>query len=79
MRIIHGAGFSEAKRRKYAALVVRQIYQIMQTLIHAMELLNIPYASAQSEVRIVCLSINQFHKAAVKQLFIRKSPELSWT
>ncbi|MEE6487438.1 hypothetical protein FKM82_014899 [Ascaphus truei] len=43
MRIIHGAGFSEVDRRKYALLVHQNIVTCMQSLIRAMETLRVPY------------------------------------
>ncbi|XP_028907053.1 guanine nucleotide-binding protein subunit alpha-15 [Ornithorhynchus anatinus] len=43
MRIIHGAGYSEEDRRGFAPLVYRNIFASMQTLIEAMDHLQIAY------------------------------------
>ncbi|KAH7717905.1 Guanine nucleotide-binding protein G(q) subunit alpha [Aphelenchoides avenae] len=50
MRIIHGAGYSEKDRLQFLGTVFRNVYAIMQSLIHAMELLEIDYADARSQV-----------------------------
>uniref|UniRef100_A0A8C6S8L3 Guanine nucleotide-binding protein subunit alpha n=1 Tax=Neogobius melanostomus TaxID=47308 RepID=A0A8C6S8L3_9GOBI len=43
MRIIHGRGYSEEDRRDFTRLVFQNIFTAMQTLIQAMNILQIPY------------------------------------
>lgn len=50
MRIIHGGGYSEEDKRQYTRLVYQNTFIAMQSLIRAMELLEIPYANPDSEV-----------------------------
>ncbi|KAH7694921.1 guanine nucleotide-binding protein subunit alpha-11-like protein, partial [Aphelenchoides avenae] len=49
MRIIHGTGYGKRDRLQFAGTVFQNVYAIMQSLIHAMELLEIDYAHAQSQ------------------------------
>ncbi|KAH7717902.1 heterotrimeric GTP-binding protein alpha subunit G-alpha-q [Aphelenchoides avenae] len=49
MRIIHGTGYGKKDRLQLAGTVFQNIYAIMQSLIHAMELLGIDYADAHSQ------------------------------
>ncbi|XP_029573531.1 guanine nucleotide-binding protein subunit alpha-14-like [Salmo trutta] len=49
MRIIHGAGYSEEDKRGYTKLVYQNIFTAMQSMIHAMETLNIPFLEAQNK------------------------------
>jgi len=44
MRIIHGQGYSEEDRRGYSKLVFQNIFQAIQALSRAMDMLKIPYA-----------------------------------
>ncbi|XP_023839262.1 guanine nucleotide-binding protein G(q) subunit alpha [Salvelinus sp. IW2-2015] len=43
MRIIHGTGYSEEDKRGFTKLVYQNIFTAMQTMVHAMETLQIPY------------------------------------
>ncbi|XP_055730969.1 guanine nucleotide-binding protein G(q) subunit alpha-like isoform X2 [Salvelinus fontinalis] len=43
MRIIHGTGYSEDDKRGFTKLVYQNIFTAMQTMVHAMETLQIPY------------------------------------
>nr|XP_046160715.1 guanine nucleotide-binding protein G(q) subunit alpha-like isoform X1 [Oncorhynchus gorbuscha] len=43
MRIIHGTGYSEEDKRGFTKLVYQNIFTAMQSMIHAMETLQIPY------------------------------------
>uniref|UniRef100_A0A8C7T8R2 Guanine nucleotide-binding protein subunit alpha n=1 Tax=Oncorhynchus mykiss TaxID=8022 RepID=A0A8C7T8R2_ONCMY len=43
MRIIHGTGYSEDDKRGFTKLVYQNIFTAMQSMIHAMETLQIPY------------------------------------
>ncbi|CAB1318069.1 unnamed protein product [Coregonus sp. 'balchen'] len=43
MRIIHGTGYSEDDKRGFTKLVYQNIFTALQTMIHAMETLQIPY------------------------------------
>ncbi|XP_010898615.2 guanine nucleotide-binding protein subunit alpha-14 [Esox lucius] len=48
MRIIHGAGFSEADKRGFTKLVYQNILTAVQNMIQAMETLRIDFADAQN-------------------------------
>lgn len=43
MRIIHGIGYSDEDKQGFIRLVNQNIFMAMQTMIRAMETLNIPY------------------------------------
>ncbi|KAJ8262813.1 hypothetical protein COCON_G00152700 [Conger conger] len=43
MRIIHGSGYTEEDKRGFTKLVFQNIFTAMQSMIRAMETLNIPY------------------------------------
>ncbi|XP_044301888.1 guanine nucleotide-binding protein subunit alpha-14-like [Varanus komodoensis] len=49
MRIIHGAGYSEEDRKAFTKLVYQNIYSSLQTMIRAMDTLQIPYSSEQNK------------------------------
>uniref|UniRef100_A0A3P8ZFV6 Guanine nucleotide-binding protein subunit alpha n=2 Tax=Esox lucius TaxID=8010 RepID=A0A3P8ZFV6_ESOLU len=49
MRIIHGAGYSEEDKRGFTRLVYQNIFTAMQTMIHAMETLQITYKSEDNQ------------------------------
>ncbi|KAL0965789.1 hypothetical protein UPYG_G00285720 [Umbra pygmaea] len=55
MRIIHGTGYSEEDKRGFTRLVYQNIFTAMQTMIHAMQTLQIPYKieDNQSNAKIV--------------------------
>ena len=50
LRIIHGAGYSEADKKLHIKLVYQNVFSAMQTLIKAMDLLNIQYLDPTSKV-----------------------------
>ena len=50
MRIIHGGGFTAEDKKNYIKLVYQNIYTSMQTMIRAMETLNISFADPQNKV-----------------------------
>jgi len=50
MRIIHGSGFSEDERRNFAHVVHHNLCVAMQTLIKAMEKLQIQYEDISNVV-----------------------------
>lgn len=50
MRIIHGAGYSDEDKRGFIKLVFQNIFMAMQSMIRAMDLLKIQYASSSSIV-----------------------------
>jgi hypothetical protein len=56
MRIIHGSGYTEEDKRSYTRLVYQNIFTAMQTMIHAMSALQIPYKYQHNEV-ILLLSV----------------------
>ncbi|XP_014016193.2 guanine nucleotide-binding protein subunit alpha-14 [Salmo salar] len=49
MRIIHGAGYSDEDKRGFTKLVYQNIFTAMQSMIRAMETLNIPFSDAQNK------------------------------
>lgn len=53
MRIIHGAGYSDEDKRGFIKLVFQNIFMAMQSMIRAMELLQISYGDAANIVSIV--------------------------
>ena len=52
MRIIHGGGYSDEDKRQYTRLVYQNTFTAMQSLIRAMEMLEIAYTEADSEVHL---------------------------
>ena len=52
MRIIHGAGYSEEDRKSFRTLVYQNIFVSMQTMIEAMERLQIPFSWPENKVSI---------------------------
>ncbi|CAL8386743.1 unnamed protein product [Boreogadus saida] len=57
MRIIHGSGYTEEDKRSYTRLVYQNIFTAMQTMIHAMSALQIPYKYQHNEghAKAVCV------------------------
>ncbi|XP_068165989.1 guanine nucleotide-binding protein subunit alpha-14 [Antennarius striatus] len=49
MRIIHGGGYTDEDKRNYAKLVYQNIYTSMQTMVRAMESLNISFCDPQNQ------------------------------
>lgn len=56
MRIIHGNGYNDDDKRSYIQLIYQNIFMAIQSLIHAMNLLQIPYENEQNWVRMCVLS-----------------------
>ena len=52
MRIIHGSGYSDEDRRGFIKLVFQNIFMAMQSMIRAMEMLQISYENAVEGVRL---------------------------
>ncbi len=59
MRIIHGQGYSEDDRRSYSKLVYQNIFQAIQALTRAMDMLKIQYG--RPDPNEVILHPNFFH------------------
>eukprot|EP00794_Sanderia_malayensis_P019533 gene19533-21464_t len=59
MRIIHGQGYTEDDRRGYSKLVFQNIFQAIQALTRAMDMLKIPYGRPDP---------NEQHAIAVKNV-----------
>lgn len=51
MRIIHGAGYSEADRKGFTTLVFQNILTAVQALAYAMKTLRIDYSGEGNIVR----------------------------
>ncbi|KAI1707078.1 g-protein alpha subunit domain-containing protein [Ditylenchus destructor] len=49
MRIIHGQGYSDDDKRSHIRLVYQNVFMAMQSMIRAMETLDIPYGDSASE------------------------------
>ncbi|KAM9331211.1 guanine nucleotide-binding protein subunit alpha-15 [Gastrophryne carolinensis] len=78
MRIIHGTGFSDEDRKMYARLIHQNIVTCVQSLVGAMERLEVPYAWDENKVNgklITSLDvynvqkIEQAHVKAIKALW----------
>ena len=52
MRIIHGSGYSDEDKRGFIKLVFQNIFMAMQSMIRAMEMLQISYENAVEGVRL---------------------------
>lgn len=53
MRIIHGAGYSDEDKRGFIKLVFQNIFMAMQSMIRAMDLLQISYGDSANIVSTV--------------------------
>ncbi|KAM6954722.1 guanine nucleotide-binding protein subunit alpha-14-like [Aplochiton taeniatus] len=49
MRIIHGSGYTEEDKRGFIKLVYQNIFTAMQSMIRAMETLNIPFSDSKNQ------------------------------
>ncbi|XP_028604377.2 guanine nucleotide-binding protein subunit alpha-14-like [Podarcis muralis] len=49
MRIIHGSGYTEEDRKGFTKLIYQNIFSAMQTMIRAMDTLQIPYSSEHNK------------------------------
>ncbi|CAJ1068437.1 guanine nucleotide-binding protein subunit alpha-14 [Xyrichtys novacula] len=49
MRIIHGGGYTDEDKRSYAKLVYQNIFTSMQSMVRAMEMLNIAFTDAGNQ------------------------------
>lgn len=50
MRIIHGNGYSDDDKRQHIRLVYQNVFMAMQSMIRAMDTLEISYVDPLSEV-----------------------------
>ena len=57
MRIIHGAGYSDEDKREFIIPVYQNIFIAMQSMIRAMDMLQIPYGNS---LNIVILNLFYF-------------------
>ncbi|XP_053558839.1 guanine nucleotide-binding protein subunit alpha-15 isoform X2 [Bombina bombina] len=78
MRIIHGLGFSEQDRKLYARLVHQNIVTCTQSLLVAMETLQVPYSKEENKVNarliqdldsIKMQKIEKHHAEAISKLW----------
>ena len=53
MRIIHGAGYSDDDKRGFIKLVYQNIFMAMQSMIRAMDMLQISYGDSSCEVSLI--------------------------
>ena len=58
MRIIHGSGYSDEDKRGFIKLVFQNIFMAMQSMIRAMEMLQISYENAVEGVRLEVRLLN---------------------
>lgn len=56
MRIIHGSGYSDDDKRGFIKLVYQNIFMAMNSMIRAMDTLNIPYRDPENEARQMILN-----------------------
>ena len=61
MRIIHGAGYSDEDKREFIIPVYQNIFIAMQSMIRAMDMLQIPYGNQLNMVMV-----NLFYFAITK-------------
>ncbi|KAJ8005977.1 hypothetical protein DPEC_G00123490 [Dallia pectoralis] len=78
MRVIHGTGYTEEDKRSFTKLVYQNIFTSMRSMIHAMQVLNIPYSKAQNKdfARLMCdvevemvTDLETSHANAIKSLW----------
>ena len=50
MRIIHGAGYSEEDKRGFVKIIYQNIFMAMQSIIRAMDKMQIPYGESRNKV-----------------------------
>ena len=53
MRIIHGSGYSDEDKRSFIKLVYQNIFMAMNSMIRAMDTLNIQYKDPSNLVSII--------------------------
>ncbi|XP_006122539.1 guanine nucleotide-binding protein subunit alpha-14 [Pelodiscus sinensis] len=78
MRIIHGSGFTDEDRKGFSKLVYQNIFTAIQSLIKAMNTLNIQYTSEQNKENALMIrevevdkvtSLERKQAEAIKQLW----------
>nr|CFW94228.1 Eka-Gq protein [Euperipatoides kanangrensis] len=78
MRIIHGSGYSDEDKRSFIKLVYQNIFMAMQSMIRAMEALNISYKDTSNEERAAGIKLIDYetvttfdrqHVEAIKALW----------
>eukprot|EP00795_Rhopilema_esculentum_P003758 gene3758-15039_t len=62
MRIIHGQGYTEEDRRGYSKLVYQNIFQAIQALTRAMDMLKIPYSKPDPHEQYAMTVLNVNHE-----------------
>ena len=75
MRIIHGSGYTIKERLEFKLLIFQNIFQSLQSMIHAMDHLEIQYENPKSqqyansiqaiEIQRDVLSLNDFYVKAI--------------
>ncbi|KAE8632033.1 hypothetical protein XENTR_v10001401 [Xenopus tropicalis] len=72
MRIIHGAGFSEQERKFYARLVHQNIVTCAQSLVGAMETLQVPYSIENNQINGRKISeLDAFRIQAIEEPYVK--------
>jgi hypothetical protein len=51
MRIIHGSGYSDEDKKAYVKLVYQNIYMAMQSMLKAMDTLQVSLGNSSLQVR----------------------------
>lgn len=69
MRIIHGSGYSEEDKRGFTRLVYQNIFTAMQSMIHAMDTLQISYIHEHNKIHA-----NTVREVDVEKLSMFTSP-----
>lgn len=69
MRIINGAGYSDDDKRGYIKLIYQNIFMAMQSMIKAMDMLSVAYASPDGAVSKLKIK-NYFYFVIFKNVFI---------
>jgi guanine nucleotide-binding protein G(q) subunit alpha len=50
MRIIHGSGYSDEDKKGFAKLIFQNVFMAMQSMIKAMDMLDIQYGNPENQV-----------------------------
>ena len=59
MRIIHGDGYSEDEKKKFAKLVYQNVFTAVKMLVQGQKIMGIPYVNPKCDVseheRLICV------------------------
>jgi hypothetical protein len=52
MRIIHGDGYSEEEKKKFAKLVYQNVFTAVKMLVQGQKIMGIPYVNPKCDVSL---------------------------